>query len=243
MTPRSPPAHLARAAVVYCRQSTLIQVERNRESTLRQYDLAGRAAELGWPRPAIRVIDADLGVSGSGLAARAGFAELTEQIALGQVGVVLALEVSRLARSSAEWYRLLDLCGITDTLIADESSVYHPGMFDDRLLLGLKGTMAEAELQVLRARMLGGLRNKAGRGELRVKLRPGWSGARRPGRSCCTRTRRSAAPSARCSSASQPPARRGRCGCGCAKKTSSCPASGTASWPGRPPPTRPCTRS
>ena len=91
---------------------------------------AGRAA-------AVRVIDADLGVSGSGLAARAGFTELTEQIALGQVGVVLALEVSRLARSSAEWYRLLDLCGITDTLIADEASVYHPGMFDDRLLLGL----------------------------------------------------------------------------------------------------------
>ena len=171
--PKVTSAHLARAAVVYCRQSTLIQVERNRESTLRQYHLAGRAAELGWPRPAIRVIDADLGISGSGLAARAGFTELTEQIALGQVGVVLALEVSRLARSSAEWYRLLDLCGITDTLIADQSSVYHPGMFDDRLLLGLKGTMSEAELQVLQARMLGGLRNKAARGELRIKLPAG----------------------------------------------------------------------
>ena len=145
--PKVTTAHLRRAAAVYCRQSTLIQAERNRESTLRQYDLASRAAALGWPRSAIRVIDADLGVSGSGLAARAGFAELTEQIALGQVGVVLALEVSRLARSSAEWYRLLDLCGITDTLIADEASVYHPGMFDDRLLLGLKGTMAESELQ------------------------------------------------------------------------------------------------
>jgi DNA invertase Pin-like site-specific DNA recombinase len=135
--PKVTAAHLCRAAAVYCRQSTLIQVERNRESTLRQYDLVNRAAGLGWPRPAVRVIDADLGVSGSGRAARAGFAELTEQIALGQVGVVLALEVSRLARSSAEWYRLLDLCGITNTLIADESSVYHPGMFDDRLLLGL----------------------------------------------------------------------------------------------------------
>ena len=142
--PKVTAAHLRRAAAVYCRQSTLIQVERNRESTLRQYDLVSRADALGWPRAAVRVIDADLGVSGSGLAARAGFTELTEQIALGQVGVVLALEVSRLARSSAEWYRLLDLCGITDTLIADESSVYHPGMFDDRLLLGLKGTMAEA---------------------------------------------------------------------------------------------------
>ncbi len=105
--PKVTTAHLRRAAAVYCRQSTLIQVERNRESTLRQYDLVSRAAALGWPRSAIRVIDADLGVSGSGLAARAGFTELTEQIALGQVGVVLALEVSRLARSSAEWYRLL----------------------------------------------------------------------------------------------------------------------------------------
>jgi excisionase family DNA binding protein len=148
---------------------------------LRQYDLVSRAAELGWARPAVRVIDAGLGVSGSGLAARAGFTELTEQIALGQVGVVLALEVSRLARSSAEWYRLLDLCGITDTLIADESSVYHPGMFDDRLLLGLKGTMSEAELQVLRARMLGGLRNKAARGELRFPLPAGLVWGEAPG--------------------------------------------------------------
>jgi len=148
---------------------------------LRQYDLVSRAAELGWPPPAVRVIDADLGVSGSGLAARAGFTELTEQIALGQVGIVLALEVSRLARSSAEWYRLLDLCGITNTLIADESSVYHPGMFDDRLLLGLKGTMSEAELQVLRARMLGGLRNKAARGELRIPLPAGLVWGEAPG--------------------------------------------------------------
>jgi DNA invertase Pin-like site-specific DNA recombinase len=179
--PKVTAAHLCRTAAVYCRQSTLIQVERNRESTLRQYDLVSRAAGLGWPRPAVRVIDADLGVSGSGTAARAGFTELTEQIALGQVGVVLALEVSRLARSSAEWYRLLDLCGITNTLIADESSVYHPGMFDDRLLLGLKGTMAEAELQVLRARMLGGLRNKAARGELRIPLPAGLVWGEAPG--------------------------------------------------------------
>jgi len=179
--PKVTAVHLRRAAAVYCRQSTLIQVERNRESTLRQYDLVSRAGALGWPRSAIRVIDADLGVSGSGLTARAGFTELTEQIALGQVGVVLALEVSRLARSSAEWYRLLDLCGITDTLIADEASVYHPGMFDDRLLLGLKGTMAEAELQVLRARMLGGLRNKAARGELRIPLPTGLVWGEQPG--------------------------------------------------------------
>jgi len=105
--PKVTTAHLRRAAAVYCRQSTLIQAERNRESTLRQYDLASRAAALGWPRSAIRVIDADLGVSGSGWRPRAGFTELTEQIALGRAGIVLGLEVSRLARSSAEWYRLL----------------------------------------------------------------------------------------------------------------------------------------
>jgi DNA invertase Pin-like site-specific DNA recombinase len=179
--PKVTAAHLRRAAAVYCRQSTLIQAERNRESTLRQYDLVSRAAALGWPGPAVRVIDAGLGVSGSGLAARAGFTELTEQIALGQAGIVLALEVSRLARSSAEWYRLLDLCGITGTLIADESSVYHPGMFDDRLLLGLKGTMSEAELQVPRARMLGGLRNKAARGELRIPRPAGLVRGEAPG--------------------------------------------------------------
>jgi excisionase family DNA binding protein len=174
-------AHLRRAAVVYVRQSTLIQVEHNRESTLRQYDLAGRAAALGWPRSAVTVTDADLGITGSGKAARAGFASLTEQVALGRAGIVLSLEVSRLARSNADWYRLLDLAGITDTLIADADTVYHPGMFDDRLLLGLKGTMAEAELQVLRARMLGGLRNKAARGELRIPLPAGLVWGEEPG--------------------------------------------------------------
>jgi DNA invertase Pin-like site-specific DNA recombinase len=138
-------AHLRRPAIVYVRQSTLIQVDRNRESTLRQYDLVSRAAALGWPRPAVTVIDADLGISGSGKAARSGFAALTEQVALGQAGIILSLEVSRLARNNTEWYRLLDLAGITDTLIADADAVYHPGMFDDRLLLGPKGTMSEAE--------------------------------------------------------------------------------------------------
>ena len=174
-------AHLRRQAVIYVRQSTLLQVERNRESTMRQYDLAARAAELGWPRPAVTVIDADLGVSGSGKAARSGFATLIEQVALGQAGIILSLEVSRLARNNADWYRLLDLAGITDTLIADESGVYHPGVFDDRLLLGLKGTMSEAELQVLRTRMLGGLRNKAARGELRIPLPTGLVWGEQPG--------------------------------------------------------------
>lgn len=142
--------HLRRAAVVYVRQSSVSQLERNRESTDRQYGLVDRAVSLGWPRKAVRVIDADLGVSGSRDTVRSGFTELTSLVGLGQVGIVLALEVSRLARSNADWYRLLDLAGLTDTLLADTDGVYHPGLFNDRLTLGLKGTMAEAELHVLR---------------------------------------------------------------------------------------------
>nr|WP_239312682.1 recombinase family protein [Frankia sp. Cj3] len=137
-------SQLRRGAVVYLRQSTLAQVERNRESTARQYSLVERAVTLGWPRARVSVIDADLGVSGASTAGRSGFAELTRQVALGDVGIVLALEVSRLARNNSDWYRLLDLAGMTDTLIADADGVYHPGMFNDRMLLGLKGTMSEA---------------------------------------------------------------------------------------------------
>jgi DNA invertase Pin-like site-specific DNA recombinase len=156
-------AHLRRRALVYVRQSTTTQVEYNRESTERQYRLAERAAELGWPRAQIKVLDQDLGISGSGLAARAGFTHMTAEVALGHVGIVLGLEVSRLARNNADWYRLLDLCGATDTLIGDADGIYHPGLFNDRLVLGLKGTMSEAELHVLRARLNGGIRNKAAR--------------------------------------------------------------------------------
>jgi DNA invertase Pin-like site-specific DNA recombinase len=163
-------AHQRRAAVVYLRQSSASQLERNRESTDRQYALADRAAQLGWPRSAVRVIDADLGISGASAAGRCGFGELTAQVALGQVGIVLALEVSRLARNNSDWYRLLDLAGTCDTLIGDADGVYHPAMFNDRMLLGLKGTMSEAELHVLRTRLDGGIRNKAGRGELRRGL-------------------------------------------------------------------------
>ena len=163
-------AHLRRAAVVYVRQSTLAQVDRNRESTARQYDLVARAERLGWPRSAVRVIDDDLGVSGASTTGRSGFAELAAQVGLGQVGIVLSLECSRLARNNADWYRLLDLAGMTDTLIADADGVYHPGLFNDRLLLGMKGTMSEAELHILRARLDGGIRNKAARGELRRGL-------------------------------------------------------------------------
>lgn len=158
--------HLRRRAVVYVRQSSTTQVERNRESTARQYQLAERAATLGWARDQVTVIDEDLGVSGSGLAERTGFARMTAEVALGHVGIVLGLEVSRLARNNADWYRLLDLCGVTHTLIGDADGIYHPGLFNDRLVLGLKGTMSEAELHVLRARLLGGIRNKAARGEL-----------------------------------------------------------------------------
>jgi DNA invertase Pin-like site-specific DNA recombinase len=158
--------HLRRCAVVYVRQSSSTQVENNRESTARQYHLAERAVELGWPRAQVKVFDEDLGISGSGLADRAGFARMIAEVALGLIGIVLGLEVSRLARNNADWYRLLDLCGVTNTLIGDADGIYHPGLFNDRLVLGLKGTMSEAELHVLRARLLGGIRNKAARGEL-----------------------------------------------------------------------------
>ncbi len=164
------PSHLRRPAVVYVRQSSLAQVERNTEYTARQYALASRAAALGWPASAVRVIDDDLGLSGASISGRSGFAELAAQVGLGQVGIVLALEVSRLARNNSDWYRLLDLAGMTDTLIADSDGVYHPAMFNDRLLLGMKGAMSEAELHILRARLDGGIRNKAARGELRKAL-------------------------------------------------------------------------
>ena len=162
--------HLARCAFVYVRQSSTAQVEHNRESTDRQYRLVDRAVALGWRGDQVIVVDQDLGITGSGLAERSGFAHMIAEVALGRVGIVLGLEVSRLARNNADWYRLLDLCGATDTLIGDGDGIYHPGLFNDRLVLGLKGTMSEAELHVLRARLNGGIRNKAERGELRRGL-------------------------------------------------------------------------
>ena len=167
-------SHLSRQAIVYLRQSSAAQVEHNRESTDRQYALAARARELGWPDDRIVVIDEDLGLSGSGAVARSGFARLTAEVALAHVGLVLGLEVSRLARNNADWHRLIDLAGLTDTLIGDADGIYHPALFNDRLLLGLKGTMSEAELHVLRARLDGGIRNKAARGELRRGLPVGF---------------------------------------------------------------------
>jgi DNA invertase Pin-like site-specific DNA recombinase len=168
------PAHLARQAIVYLRQSSAAQVEHNRESTDRQYALATKARELGWPDDGVMIIDEDLGLSGSGAVVRSGFARLTAEVALGHVGLVLGLEVSRLARNNADWHRLIDLAGFSDTLIGDADGIYHPALFNDRLLLGLKGTMSEAELHVLRTRLNGGIRNKAARGELRRGLPVGF---------------------------------------------------------------------
>ena len=168
------PSHTQRAAFVYIRQSSPSQVEYNRESTARQYALVEKACVLGWAKEQVIVIDQDLGLSGSGSVKRSGFAHMTAEVALGHVGIVLGLEVSRLARNNADWYRLLDLCGITDTLIGDSDGVYHPALFNDRLVLGLKGTMSEAELHILRARLDGGIRNKAARGELRRGLPVGF---------------------------------------------------------------------
>jgi DNA invertase Pin-like site-specific DNA recombinase len=168
-------SHLSRQSIVYLRQSSAAQVEHNRESTERQYALAAKAVDLGWNAERVTVIDEDLGLSGSGSVARSGFARLTAEVALGHVGLVLGLEVSRLARNNADWHRLIDLCGLTDTLIGDADGIYHPSLFNDRLLLGLKGTMSEAELHVLRARLNGGIRNKAARGELRRGLPVGFT--------------------------------------------------------------------
>jgi DNA invertase Pin-like site-specific DNA recombinase/uncharacterized protein YndB with AHSA1/START domain len=168
------PNHIQRTAFIYIRQSTPAQVEYNRESTARQYALVEKANQLGWAKEQVIIIDEDLGVTGSGFAERSGFARLTAEVALGHVGIVFALEVSRVARNNADWYRLFDLCSITDTLVGDSDGLYHPALFNDRLVLGLKGIMAEAELHILRARLEGGIRNKAARGELRRGLPVGF---------------------------------------------------------------------
>src|ERR1700680_39606 len=159
-------SHLKRNAYLYIRQSTLRQVFENTESTKRQYALRQRAVALGWSEDRIIVIDSDLGQSGASSADREGFQRLVAEVGVGHAGIVLGLEVSRLARNSTDWHRLLEICAITDTLILDEDGVYDPAHFNDRLLLGLKGTMSEAELHVLRARLQGGILSKARRGEL-----------------------------------------------------------------------------
>jgi DNA invertase Pin-like site-specific DNA recombinase len=162
-------SHLKRNAYLYVRQSTLRQVFENTESTKRQYGLRQRAIALGWSEDRIVVIDTDLGQSGASAADREGFQRLVAEVGIGHAGIVLGLEVSRLARNSMDWHRLLEICAITDTLILDEDGIYDPAHFNDRLLLGLKGTMSEAELHVLRARLQGGILNKARRGELEMR--------------------------------------------------------------------------
>ncbi len=164
------PSHLQRAAIIYVRQSTTAQVEHHRESTRRQYALVDKASELGWRSEQISTIDEDLGLSGAETTLRNGFTRMTSEVALSKVGIILGLEVSRLARNNTDWYQLLDLCAMTDTLIGDADGIYHPSLYNDRLVLGLKGTMSEAELHILRARLDGGIRNKAARGELRRGL-------------------------------------------------------------------------
>jgi len=149
--------HLSRDAYLYIRQSTLRQVNENGESTRRQYALRDRAIALGWPALRIHIIDQDLGMSGAHSVARDGFQELVAAVGLRKVGIVLGLEVSRLARNSVDWQQLLQLCAYTDTLILDEEGIYDPSAFNDRLLLGLKGTMSEAELHLLRNRLRGGI--------------------------------------------------------------------------------------
>ena len=166
-------ARLSRDAYLYIRQSTLYQVINNTESTARQYDLQGRALTLGWPAERIHVIDIDQGHSGASAADRQGFQHLVAEVSLGRAGIVLGLECSRLARDSADWQQLIKICAHNDTLICDEDGLYDPASFNDRLLLGLKGTMAESELHFLRARMQGGLLAKARRGELKRRLPAG----------------------------------------------------------------------
>jgi len=166
--------HLKRNAYLYIRQSTLRQVCENPESTFRQYDLRQRAVALGWPVERVIVIDSDLGHSAATAADRAGFQKLVTEVSLEKAGIVLGLEVSRLARNSSDWHRLLEICALTDTLILDEDGLYDPRHFNDRLLLGLKGAMSEAELHVIRSRLQGGILNKARRGELQCPLPVGF---------------------------------------------------------------------
>jgi len=163
-------AHLSRQALLYIRQSSLKQVIHNTESAVRQYDLRGRAIALGWDASQVTVIDIDQGQSGASAADREGFQQLVAEVSLGRAGIVLGLECSRLARNNADWHQLLEICAMTGTLICDEDGLYDPRSFNDRMLLGLKGTMAESELHFIKARLRGGQLSKARRGELVMPL-------------------------------------------------------------------------
>lgn len=170
--------HRDRLAVVYVRQSTLQQVSRHQESTRLQYGLVERALQLGWPRAQVLVIDDDLGKSGTTAVGRPGFQRLVAEVSLDHVGLVLGVEMSRLARSCRDWHQLLEVCGLFGTLLGDLDGIYDPSNYNDRLLLGLKGTMSEAELHVLKQRLLAGKRAKAERGELGMAVPMGY--VRRP---------------------------------------------------------------
>ena len=167
-------SHLKRQAYCYVRQSTLKQVFQNTESTKRQYALRERAVALGWPVVQIVTLDSDLGETAASVADRQGFQKLVTEVSLGRVGLVMGLEVSRLARNNADWARLLEICALTDTLILDEEGIYNPSDFNDRLLLNMKGTFSEVELHVLRSRLRGGALSKARRGELKTRLPTGF---------------------------------------------------------------------
>ena len=162
--------HRRLRAIVYVRQSSPAQVQNNHESRALQYALRERAIELGWPAEQVAIVDEDLARSGASTDGRLGFKDMVAEVGLGRVGLILGIEVSRLARNNADWYQLLDLCTLTGTLVADSDGIYSPGNFNDRLVLGLKGTLAEAELHLLRARLDGGKRHKAERGELALHL-------------------------------------------------------------------------
>ena len=168
------PRHLERKAFVYVRQSSMAQVQQHCESAQRQYALRERAVRLGWSVEQVETIDDDQGQSGASASGRGGFQRLVSEVALGHVGAVLGLEVSRLARSCVDWYRLLEVAALSRTLIVDEDGVYDPNHYNDRLLLGLKGTLSEAELHFLKSRMIGGRRNKARRGAFRIRLPVGY---------------------------------------------------------------------
>ena len=193
--------HRDRQAVVHVRQSTLQQVARHQESTRLQYGLVDRAVSLGWPRTQVVVIDDDLGKSGSSAEGRPGFQRLVAAVSPGHVGMVLGIEMSRLVRPCRDWHQLLEVCALFGTLIGDLDGVYDPRNYNDRPLLGLKGTMSEAELHVLKQRMLAGKLAKAGRGDLGMRLPMGY--VRRPsGEVAKDPTNRPGPPSRRCSTSS-----------------------------------------
>ena len=230
--------HLARTAYLYVRQSTLRQVQTNTESAQRQYELRQRRSRWAGRAEQIIVIDSDQGQSGAIAADREGFQRLVADVALGKAGIVLGLEVSRLARNNADWHRLLEISALTGTLICDEDGLYDPADFNDRLLLGLKGTMSEAELHFIRARLRGGILSKARRGELPMPLpvglvyRPRRKGHPRPRqRTFSTRSRHLFATFARTGSARA--VVKAFTATGCCSPAGSARATARASWRGR----------